>query len=67
MVLVTGGTGLVGAHLLLHLVENGDAVRAIYRNSESIQKTKNLFRTMHAGNKGFFNVGCTAWAAGKGY
>ncbi len=43
MVLVTGGTGLVGAHLLLHLVENGDAVRAIYRNITSIQKTKALF------------------------
>lgn len=43
MVLVTGGTGLVGAHLLLHLVENEDVVRAIYRNLESVQKTKNLF------------------------
>jgi dihydroflavonol-4-reductase len=43
MVLVTGGTGLVGAHLLLHLVENGESVRAIYRNLESIQKTKTLF------------------------
>lgn len=43
MVLVTGGTGLVGAHLLLHLVENGENVRSIYRNLESIQKTKNLF------------------------
>jgi len=43
MVLVTGGTGLVGAHLLLHLVENGDAVRAIYRNAETIEKTKSLF------------------------
>jgi dihydroflavonol-4-reductase len=43
MVLVTGGTGLVGAHLLLHLIENGERVRAIYRNLESIQKTKKLF------------------------
>jgi dihydroflavonol-4-reductase len=43
MVLVTGGTGLVGAHLLLHLVENGDAVRAIYRNAATIEKTKSLF------------------------
>lgn len=44
MVLVTGGTGLVGAHLLLHLVENEDGIRAIYRNSKSIEKTKNLFK-----------------------
>lgn len=43
MVLVTGGTGLVGAHLLLHLIENGEIVRALYRNLESIQKTRNLF------------------------
>lgn len=43
MVLVTGGTGLVGAHLVLHLIESGESVRAIYRNLESIQKTKDLF------------------------
>ena len=43
MVLVTGGTGLVGSHLLLHLIENGESVRAIYRKAETIQKTKNLF------------------------
>lgn len=43
MILVTGGTGLVGAHLLLHLVENKKNVRAIYRNLDSIQKTKSLF------------------------
>lgn len=44
MVLVTGGTGLVGAHLLLHLLENGENIRAIYRNPEAIQKTKSLFQ-----------------------
>jgi len=43
MILVTGGTGLVGAHLLLHLIENGESVRAIYRNLDAIQKTKDLF------------------------
>ncbi len=43
MVLVTGGTGLVGAHLLIHLVEKGEIVRAIYRNPDSIQKTEALF------------------------
>jgi dihydroflavonol-4-reductase len=43
MILVTGGTGLVGAHLLIHLIENGKTVRAIYRTPESIKKTKSLF------------------------
>jgi dihydroflavonol-4-reductase len=43
MVLVTGGTGLVGAHLLIHLAEKGEQIRAIYRNLENIQKTKSLF------------------------
>lgn len=43
MILVTGGTGLVGAHLLLHLVENEESVRAIYRSPKTIEKTKALF------------------------
>lgn len=47
MILVTGGTGLVGAHLLLHLIESravGDQkVRAIYRNPKNIEKTKLVF------------------------
>ena len=43
MILVTGGTGLVGAHFLLHLVEQGKNVRAIYRTTTSIEKTKNVF------------------------
>lgn len=43
MVLVTGGTGLVGAHLLLHLIENGETVRALYRSEINLLKTKELF------------------------
>jgi len=43
MVLVTGGTGLTGSHLLLHLLENGEIVRAVFRDDNSIQKTKSLF------------------------
>lgn len=43
MVLVTGATGLVGSHLVLHLLEKGDAVSALYRSEKSIAKTKSLF------------------------
>jgi len=43
MVLITGGTGLVGAHLALYLLEKEESVCSIYRNFESIQKTKSLF------------------------
>lgn len=50
MVLVTGGTGLVGAHLLLHLIENGENVRAIYRNQNNIQKTKAVFNLYKKGD-----------------
>ncbi|PWK02020.1 nucleoside-diphosphate-sugar epimerase [Flavobacterium araucananum] len=49
MVLVTGGTGLVGAHLLLHLIENGETVRAIYRNRNTIEKTKLVFELYKKG------------------
>ncbi|MDI6049724.1 NAD-dependent epimerase/dehydratase family protein [Flavobacterium sp. XS2P24] len=49
MILVTGGTGLVGAHLLLHLIESrsigSEKVRAIYRSLASMKKTKSLFAT----------------------
>jgi dihydroflavonol-4-reductase len=48
MILVTGGTGLVGAHLLLYLIESEslgvEKIRAIYRNLETIEKTKALFQ-----------------------
>jgi dihydroflavonol-4-reductase len=44
MVLITGGTGLVGAHLLLHLIQNGESVRATYRNASTLEKTKKLFK-----------------------
>ncbi|OIQ21692.1 MAG: NAD-dependent epimerase [Flavobacterium sp. MedPE-SWcel] len=43
MILVTGGTGLVGAHLLLQLVEGENSVRALYRTEASKTKTKKLF------------------------
>lgn len=43
MILVTGGTGLVGSHLLLSLVSTGKNVRAIYRTEESLNAVRNVF------------------------
>lgn len=43
MILVTGGTGLVGAHVLLHLLEKGEKVRSVYRSEAGKAKTQSLF------------------------
>ncbi|MCF7568396.1 NAD-dependent epimerase/dehydratase family protein [Sabulilitoribacter arenilitoris] len=43
MILVTGGTGLVGAHLLFKLIKNGETVRAIYRTERKLNNVKNVF------------------------
>jgi uncharacterized protein YbjT (DUF2867 family) len=43
MILVTGGTGLVGSHLLFKLVNNGETVRAIYRRSHKLESVKKVF------------------------
>jgi Nucleoside-diphosphate-sugar epimerases len=43
MILVTGGTGLIGSHLLYHLVNSGQQVRSIYRTKNSLQKVAKVF------------------------
>lgn len=43
MILVTGGTGLVGSHLLYHLVLQHDNIRATYRAKSSLKKVKKVF------------------------
>lgn len=45
MILVTGGTGLVGAHLLLYLLENDkQQVSALFRSEMQKAKTQSLFK-----------------------
>lgn len=43
MILVTGGTGLVGAHLLYYLTKQNEHIRAIYRTEEKITAVKKIF------------------------
>ena len=44
MILVTGGTGQIGSRLLLNLTRNkAYKVRAIYRNTQSLEKIRQLF------------------------
>ena len=43
MVLVTGGTGLLGSHLLLKLVNDNIEVRALYRTNEKLEQVKKIF------------------------
>jgi len=43
MVFVTGGTGMVGAHLLYDLASKGEKVRALKRPGSNIQRTEKIF------------------------
>ncbi len=43
MILVTGGTGLLGAHLLYDLLKTQDKVRAIKRESSSLKTITRIF------------------------
>ncbi|NOU18326.1 MAG: NAD-dependent epimerase/dehydratase family protein [Bacteroidales bacterium] len=43
MILVTGGTGLTGSHLLFELTRKGHSVRAIKRNNSSIEFVTKVF------------------------
>ncbi len=43
MILVTGGTGFLGAHLLYHLTTKGEKVKALKRNNSSTKLLENIF------------------------
>ncbi len=44
MILVTGGTGLVGSHLLCKLIERGESVRALCRAESDLTFVKQIFK-----------------------
>lgn len=55
MNLVTGGTGLVGSHLLLELARNDLPVRAIYRNPEKLELARKVFMAYEDGSQNLFD------------
>lgn len=56
MILVTGGTGLVGSHLLFKLVSEGEKVRAIYRRAHKLGLVKNVFGYFSDNADALFNA-----------
>lgn len=43
MIFVTGGTGLVGSHLILELLRKGSRVRALIRSESRLRKVRKVF------------------------
>lgn len=43
MIFITGGTGLLGSHLLFQLTESSVHLRAIYRNEKKLENVRRVF------------------------
>ncbi|MFA8298568.1 MAG: NAD-dependent epimerase/dehydratase family protein [Hyphomicrobiales bacterium] len=54
-VLVTGGTGLVGSHLLYDLIRKGYKVRALKRKTSNLSNTKDIFSHYSEDSTELFN------------
>lgn len=55
MILVTGGTGLVGSHLLYHLLKSGNKPIALYRENSKLSKVKDVFSYYSDDYESLFN------------
>ena len=62
MNLVTGGTGLVGAHLLLELSRSGAPVRAIFRPDSNRELVRKIFSFWEKDGEALYNR--IEWVAG---
>ncbi len=56
MVLVTGGTGFLGAHLLYHLSLQENEITAIYRNKSKLEDVKRVFHYYLPNNNNYFKI-----------
>ena len=54
MILVTGGTGLVGCHLLHLLIKNDKKVSAIHRKNSNLENVKKVFSTYSENSEELF-------------
>ena len=55
MILVTGGTGLVGSHLLFELLQGQTPIRTIYRAKSNFQEIKKVFSYYSDDGEALFN------------
>lgn len=55
MILVTGGTGLVGSHLLYFLTKENQKLRAIHRNNSDLAAVKRIFSLYTSYSEELFN------------
>tara|TARA_X000000950_G_scaffold282563_1_gene381637 strand:+ start:818 stop:1825 length:1008 start_codon:yes stop_codon:yes gene_type:complete len=55
MILVTGGTGMIGAHLLLACAKDKLSTLALYRWESSIEKVAEFFKVMAPKNPEYFD------------
>lgn len=62
MILVTGGTGLVGGHLLYRFRESELPIIALYRNKKQLSKTRAIFESYATGAGAL--VDCFNWVQG---
>ena len=62
MILLTGATGLVGAHILFQLLTEGKKVRALYRSETGKEAVEHIFSYYHENPKAL--MGKAEWMQG---